>query len=417
MARRPLPSRTIIWFFAGCAAILGGVVTFNAVVDPFGVIHQWKSASKGDLRQCAYEQRRTVKALQIFSGTWDELIIGSSREEWGIDPDHPIFDGTKTYNAALPGATYEEYAALIRFAAQNQPIERVLIDLDPMAFARTKAGGAGDFDRTPLAGGSVLVAKANYLLNPTTVMESYKWLAVPLKKFRRVCKSNGNRSIGDRPKTEKYFDYFKRSTRVMFEAHSQRLAGYAQAKTRLSDFGLLLRDLLERGIELDLFLPPNHAVFGEYLRATGWQDNYVQFRRDATALVAELSKRPGSKIRIWDFSGYNDITTEPISGVELDASAAMTKYYDVLHVQPSVLTALVCRIREYRPEACAEAGRADYGAQLRPDMLEAWELKQSEDRERFVLEHPKVLQFVEEMRVEAQKKGKAPKSDSALEQP
>jgi hypothetical protein len=50
-------------------------------------------------------------------------------------------------------------------------------------------------------------------------------------------------------------------------------------------------------------------------------------------------------------------------------------------------------------------------------MLEAWELKQSEDRERFVLEHPKVLQFVEEMRVEAQKKGKAPKSDSALEQP
>ena len=134
--------RTIGVFLVALGALLAGVIGFNAWIDPYGMVHATPSSWKGSLRLCSYEQRRTVKALQIAHGHWDGLVIGSSREEWGVDPTRGIFPEAKVYNAGLPGASADEYIALVRYALEHQDLKYVLIDMDPMAFGRSRLGGA-----------------------------------------------------------------------------------------------------------------------------------------------------------------------------------------------------------------------------------------------------------------------------------
>ena len=34
---------------------------------------------------------------------WDVLLLGTSRVQMGLDPEHPAFRGMHAYNAGLPG--------------------------------------------------------------------------------------------------------------------------------------------------------------------------------------------------------------------------------------------------------------------------------------------------------------------------
>ncbi len=119
--------------FVGLSVITIGV---NYLVDPYLVFgserHQGVNATKVDIG----EHVRLSKAYHPTSMHWTALLIGNSRIEMGLDPNHHCFEQTKmdVYNIGIPGAGVRqqmEYALNIMHA---QPVREVYLSLDYVDF-------------------------------------------------------------------------------------------------------------------------------------------------------------------------------------------------------------------------------------------------------------------------------------------
>jgi hypothetical protein len=99
----------------------------------------------------------------------------------------------------------------------------------------------------------------------------------------------------------------------------------------------ILRFCREKNIRLAMFISPTHAWRMEEMRLKGqWQD-FENWKRRLVQAVEEESGEIGgvSPYTIWDFSGYNSITTEPVPSAN-DTSARMHGYWEVSHYKKEV---------------------------------------------------------------------------------
>jgi len=103
------------------------------LVDPYGiygapVVHgfnHYKYLTTGN-------RERMVKAHQIKGLQPDGLILGTSRADWGLAPEHPTLKERveRPFNAALGGGTIYEALAYLRHAHAVAPVNTVLLGLD-----------------------------------------------------------------------------------------------------------------------------------------------------------------------------------------------------------------------------------------------------------------------------------------------
>ncbi len=94
----------------------------------------------------------------------------------------------------------------------------------------------------------------------------------------------------------------------------------------------LVHFCLKKGIDLKLFIPPMHARYMEMLRALHLSDTFEQWKRNMIfQIVADVSDRPEKTlVSLWDFSGYNSITTESLPGMN-DKKSEMKWYWESSH--------------------------------------------------------------------------------------
>ena len=141
----------------------------------------------------------------------------------------------------------------------------------------------------------------------------------------------------------------------------------------LEDLRTLLRYCRDRGIETRVLINPFHAVLYDVLREAGLWEIYLAWRQAVIAITAEVNAGgPGPRIALWDFSGYNAVTTEPVltaGGLrdELDFFA------DSFHYKRNVGNLMLSRMlageegvpgfgRELTPaDAAADAARLEAG--------------------------------------------------------
>jgi hypothetical protein len=84
----------------------------------------------------------------------------------------------------------------------------------------------------------------------------------------------------------------------------------AQNSLDLSGLRTMIKIANEQNIELVLFVYPQHAFSLELDNQCGDQDTHWQALKQIASVV-EAEAKP-DQVRIWQFYGYNDITTEPI---------------------------------------------------------------------------------------------------------
>jgi hypothetical protein len=382
-------------FAVALAVTLIGVVGINAAVDPFGMVHSWRSPTKGDLRLCSYELRRTVKAMQIENSEWDGLVIGSSREELSLDPSLDLFPAKRVYNAALPSVSAKEYSSILRYAAARRDLKYILVDLDPITFGRLKNDKAGDWHKSPLAGRSVKNVLAEYLFNPFTFGDALRWAVMPTKDSDRVCRPNGSRLLQEETDITEVKRRFEIVTEKLFSAHDGRLSSFANIEQALGQFQTTLAAIAKPGMTIDLMIPPNHAIFNEYIHTIGWHENFVRFRRVALQMTEALRLKTGADISLWDFSGYTAMNTETVAGIE--RAKLMLSFIDVLHVKPQAINAVVCKMRNYQPNGCSGIPKLDSGVRLTAETLATVERDEGALRARYLEQHPAISAFVSAM--------------------
>jgi len=104
------------WFLA-TALILIVVAAINLVVDPYGIFRLIDAPGFNSVKPAAPSRGPMVKAYQVQRVQPKTLILGNSRAELGLDPNHPAWPQTArpVFNAALPGTGTDTSLRFLRF--------------------------------------------------------------------------------------------------------------------------------------------------------------------------------------------------------------------------------------------------------------------------------------------------------------
>lgn len=351
--------KTLTAFSIAYMAIVFGI-TF--LTDPYGL------RTYGGRQSHA----RLVKAIQVNRLDPEVVFVGSSNVVIGLDPEHPAFDDYETvYNLGIFGTNFHEIKQYFQHAAFNGNLEKALIGLDFYGFnkyAETKPG----FSESRLKSTHMqpkdflslyLSLEALNLIKDADKTENYFASNGTLMKFI-------NHSAKDRE------DLFRKHLLQNFLEEGGIYHGqYELSDEAINDFEELVSISQQKGIDIQVFLPPLHVtLFYPSVKSAYWE-SYQEWLR------AIVNIHP-----VWDFSGCNSITTIPINLSE--------QYYeDPLHFNSQLGDWIIKRMYDSKENSLP----SDFGVYITSENVDS-HLEQVDQQCRlWQRENPEIVEWLESL--------------------
>ena len=364
---------TYLWHFIGALLLsLSCVVTVNALVDPYDLFDAPKIQGFNKEKAVISSKQRVFETVRVLDRHDEVVILGTSRSDIGISPDHPIFPAGKTFNAAMSGQQISETRQLLEalLARQNQPLKTVIIGLDFFAF--------NTFMPTPFD-----FSEENF--SPWRKMELLFSISTTLDAFRTVIRQNrlqimsnggvvhenGFRELTDTSRTSARERFLNNETgylRITYNPAPACTWNTHNSQTNhdtYDDFRRILELAHEHALELRLFISPSHARQWETLAAAGLWTNFEEWKRrlvNIQTIAAKQYNRPS--FPLWDFSGYNSITTTPLP---TDDTMEIKNYWESSHYRKEVGDQIINRIFVKK-----NGYPSDFGIEITNINLETW---------------------------------------------
>ncbi|TAE60584.1 MAG: hypothetical protein EAZ76_01415 [Nostocales cyanobacterium] len=273
----------------------------------------------------------------------------------------------------------------LQHTLKNQPeLKEVVIGIDFFMFNELLGNQPG-FDENRLEKTHLIPSDImNSLFSVDTLDVSRETILANLEGEN---KTNSENSMGFVPHTQyqdgKTKGRFTNAINVYYKFHHQ----YKFSDKYFTDFQKIVNLCRENNIKLTVFISPSHAIQWESIRATGEFKTWENWKRKLVQVTP-----------VWDFSGYNSITTEKLQDV-------MENYADSSHYTKPVGDLILNRILDYQPDKVP----GDFGVLLTPENIESHLDKIRTDREVWVKNHQDELELVQRLEkefVENQKKNK-----------
>jgi hypothetical protein len=362
------------WFLLTISISIFMVVSVNFVIDPYGIYRTPYFLGINHEKPKKQFNDRLYKAIDIIRIKPLTVLLGSSRTKQGLDPNHPALSNAQpAYNLALDGANPYEILRYLQHTLKNQPnLKEVILGIDFFMFNDFITNQAG-FDENRL--------EKTYLI-PADIMNSL--FSVDTLE---VSKETILASLNDPTKDElygkngflphlKYKDgntkgRFTNSINVYFNFHHK----YKFSDRYFENFQKIVNLCREKNIKLIVFISPAHATQWEAIRATGEWQTFENWKRKVVQVTP-----------VWDFSGYNAITTEPIKDV-------MENYADNSHYTKPAGDLLLNRIHGYQEHKVP----ADFGVLINKENIESHLAKIRADREEWVKNRQDELELVQDL--------------------
>lgn len=316
-------------------SILASVALFNYIVDPFGVYHLGEKWDWIKSRPAIPNYPCLHKAYAVEKAKADVLFLGNSRVGYGINPNHPEWFAN-AYNLGIMGCNTYDCLRYLQHATAAHVPKTVVIGIDLTLFNPTRTI-AMDFsedrllvqrDGTPTPR-RFLADWALTLLSINALKGSFETVLAP----------------GDVPCT--YEAGFESAARLQ---HRSNLKGsevvafntaYLKKKLfpfrdkdghspGLEDFNDILAFCSKNNIRLIVFFNPVHAARLD-MCTEDW-DNYTDWVR---SIVTAMNTAKGLRSELWDFTGFNSISTEPFPK-PTDGVSSMQYYWEASHYRSGV---------------------------------------------------------------------------------
>jgi hypothetical protein len=155
---------------------------------------------------------------------------------------------------------------------------------------------------------------------------------------------------------------FKSGIELYYRLHST----YELSDEYLDNFKKIVEICQKKNIDLKIFISPSHAIDLEAIRATGRWEVYERWLREVVKITP-----------VWDFYGYNSITTEPISN-------NMKNYADNSHYTKEIGDLVLDKILNFQAKKVPQ----DFGILLTPENVEVQIQKLRRDRALWVEKNP-----------------------------
>lgn len=335
--------------------LVAGVAGINYALDPY-LIHQWGSPQVQRLRQPVEKLNAWGKTYAIAVYRPDTIYLGNSRTELGLAVPAPARGYARVFNAALSGSTLGDAIQMLGHARQAGPVRNVIWGLDAPSF--TLSQGNGELEPGLLAkDGSYLARRALLdLQRAVSIDMTRESLALLRGQAESVCLASLAR-------------YGQRDGACM----RHRIAGWGgtgavvAARTREflrgegpSDNAMpALGETILSGCDLQwrLYINPTHAMTIDGWYRAGKGASYEAWLGALAGLGQQL-RAAGCDVRIYDFSGFNSITSEaiPRAGDRSD----MQNYWETSHYREAVGDAILARL------AGGPAAGDGFGVELLP---------------------------------------------------
>lgn len=318
---------------------------FNFLINPYDIFESPYLQKLNDIKM-KDNNDRLFKAVDITRIQPNTVIIGSSRTKQGINPDNSVFKQQQpAYNLSLNGVNVYEIKRYLEHAITNQKdLDLVVLGIDFFMF-NNFLENQPSFAENRLGKKYIIPQDAvNALFSLDTLGASWKTLNESWQKD-----DDPNYGINGFMPHRKANDgktkwRFNSAIKQYFDFHNQ----YEFSEKYLNDFREIVKICQENNIELIIFISPSHATQWEAIRVTRQWQTFEQWKRDLVKIVP-----------VWDFSGYNTITTEPIED-------QMNNYTDNSHYTPSVGDLVLNRIFNRNSESLPD----DFGILITPQNIE-----------------------------------------------
>ena len=269
----------------------------------------------------------------------------------GIETNHPgLPKNFTTYNLGIDGSNTYEILRYLEHTYTNQPnLKKVIMGVDHYMFndfyqlqdsfvekRLNKTHIIGTDLLNALFSQDAIIASKNTIKENLTETNNTKGLTYGHDGFLPYPHHN--------PKDGKTPWRFNTIINQYFGFHPR----YKLSDDRFNDLQKIVEFCRQRNIELIIFISPAHATQWETVRVTGRWDSYEEWKRKMVAITP-----------VWDFSGYNSITTQPIKPV-------MNNYVDNSHYSPPIGAFVLNRVLSHNVEQVPK----DFGVLMTPDNIE-----------------------------------------------
>lgn len=362
-----------------------GISLVNLAVDPYGVFDAPILAGFNQVKPQLDKQVRLYKAIEVIRIKPKTILLGTSRTEFGLDPDNPVLGKNQpTYNLALPAANMYEARRYFEHALVNQPnLKTVAIGLDFLMFNKFTEN-TPDYKENRLMQTHIIIED---LINSTFSIDA----AIASAKTIKMNLLQPQEKIGFfYPNGMRNMEFYIKNiygnvpTQVIVRQllkegvfrQYDRDRVYEISKDFLNDLQIVVKTCQQKNLDCKLFISPSHAIQWEALRAVGAWPLFEEWKREVVKIAP-----------VWDFSGYNSITTEPLKN-------EMKNYWDNSHYKKEVGDLLLHRIFQVNKKTVPE----DFGVFITSENIESHLKKIRFEREKWAKNNPEEVQFVEDLK-------------------
>lgn len=368
------------------------VPAFNWLVDPYDI---WDSGRLTGLRLRkpeAHVEGYVIQLHRAFSSPIHVGIIGTSRAGVGVDHRHPGLGSGRRFNLATPMQSVEESELLVQRMAAAGSLRSLVWGLDVVAFSCAQY-----IPRVLRKEHFTLHSDLRLLVVLETVKDSISTLlrqnaqlpaelpggALILVNFKERMRGKGHRVLARRSE-QQYLEVYRRP----FSLNCQE----KDSVRPLERYRTLLRTAHLHGIDFRLFISPSHARLWETLMVSGLWPTWEEWKRELVRLNIEEAQKAGKKpFDLWDFSGYNSLTTEPLPA-QGDVETEMRWHWESSHYKKELGDLVIDRIFGHQHPGRDVPG--DFGVLLEPENLESHLNRIRDDRQRWVARFPNDAQEI-----------------------
>ena len=374
--------RHYVAIFCTCSAVtLGAVATLNYRVDPY-LIHQWNTPEVQRLQPGRERLSAWGKTYALARLRPRIVYIGNSRTELGLPTQTDVFGGQQAFNSALSGASLGDTIAMVRHAATVSRLDTVVWGIDAPSFSMEI--GNTDFDRELVSSGSFYLWKRGLIdlkraLTMDMTMDSIRLLR---GTFGHLCHSSlayyGQRDevcVWDR------INGWGGTQAAILPRAREFVRGAGPTAEAFDALESTVATLCRAGTRLRLYINPTHAMMADVWY---WAGRWASLESWETGLAAMAAQHrdDGCDVRVYDFSGFNSVTSEPVP--QASGRRDMLNYWETSHYRVNVGHMILARMFA----STASAIPADFGVELTPAALARHLQQLNADRERYHTEHP-----------------------------
>lgn len=295
----------------------------------------------------------------------DTIYFGSSRVQVGLPARPDLVGGQEVYNAGLVGASLGQWAPFASHFLNIAEPKRIVIGIDFFSFSTKQ--GTSELDLSMLEPRYIVYLAKLIAVNlgqSLSLPETYHSIKAMTGAYKgEETKFNFGQTTAALMKkaddSGKAVNEFKKRLKLTFIKPSEDVAD-DKAWFMFDD---LVAESCQKNIKTRIYIHPTHALTVESIRQNGTWLQFEQWKMDLANLATRYHHQK-CDIKIFDFSGYNAITTETIQG--LSPTTSLRYYWEASHYKSNVGELILNRLFS----TTANGIPKDFGRELRQDTVD-----------------------------------------------